>query len=931
MLKNATKVISIVIVLTMVVGAFAVLMTAGSAKTSSSERAVIADVNKMDVDPLMKAQSLNVGELYYQYHALASPTYRPGDIYNISDTALFYTGGYGKWAWNDTDPTPFMLFEKRAERTSCEIWVATDLSFPDGDPRNDGRIVINDTAANYMADEFNNTIYPTETMYFGLPPANDGSESVPAELSQPYFGTNVSGRVMIMVFNIVDDSFWDPGYPYYIAGYFSPSLDNYYDRNIIHIDNYDWANRTGPGALPHRAFVYESTVAHEYEHLLNNFQNPAQQSFLDEGCAMYAEMLCGYGVPWTHIDRFLATPDNSLIEWNDQGDLNNLADYGASALYVIWLSDHFGSDFIVHLVNSTWEEVTYSGIAAINAAFENLGWSKWDFDRSFNSWRLANLIQANSPGNGLYNYKSLDFADSSYINHGPLVYDYYPSRHYAQSGDSWIESAAWEFGKTITYEGNVLDVSKVGSYGTDYVNVKGSAIIAPGVTYPWYNGIGGFEAKFGFEGDTDVKTGWQIIDVPITTGDVLFEDDFNHGGALPDWTMSSPGAYDSPWHAVQRPDVEDPTNYFALANGDITAAVGNTIDEWMKMVNGFDTRGYDHLVLTLKNDFQTFWKNRQFGVIYFSIDNGDHWKALTSFTQDSVLRYIRQPFANGYADVAINADDLVGFSDVHLAFRYFTDNANGNSRWWAFDDLQVTAVDTTKMWWSGTGSLKDYRLVGDLDLTSFEEEDVILGLDTKWGIELGWDFGFVQVSTDEGATWESVEGTYTTMDHDSSAKEEIVAELPGITDYNPSWGNAGWAALDHAEYNLTAYAGEVVKLRFRYMTDWGTELEGWFIKNVMLNGELIDDADTLIAFTPDPAYSDAEWMVSLYATNEGSSSAVDHVYYLPIVMNLNLNDDQSVQKALDSLMVYSHLYILISPKIGPADYGFGIYNTYLFP
>jgi hypothetical protein len=915
MLKNATKVISIVIVLTMVVGAFAVLMTAGSAKTSSAEKAVIADVERMDVDPQMKAQSLNVGELYYRYHALASSTYRPGEIYNINDTALFLTGGSGKWAYNDTDPSDFMLFKKRAERTSCEIWVATDLSFFDGDPRNDGRIVINDSAANYMADQFNDTISPVETQYFGPPPANDGSDS---ELD-PYFGTNVSGRVMIMIFNIVDNSFFYSWYPYYTAGYFSPSIDELYDRNIIHIDNWDWNNRTTE-FVP-RPFVYESTVAHEYEHLLNNFQNPAQESFLDEGCAMYAEMLCGYGVPWGHIDRFLATPDNSLIEWNDQGDLNNLADYGAAALYVIWLNDHFGSDFIVHLVNTTWEEVTYSGIAAVNAAFENLGWSKWDFDRSFNSWRLANLISADSPGNGLYNYKSLNVA----AHGGPRVYAYYPTEDYAQSGDSWIDSAAWEFGKTITYEGYVLDVSKVGSYGTDYVGVQG---LGPS----WHNGIDSFEAKFGFEGDTDVKTGWQTIDVPVTTGDVLFEDDFNHGGALPNWTMSTgAGAgFSYPWYAEWN---DDPDNLFPVAFNYQANQPGLVMDEWMVMNNSFSTEGYTHLEIAMKNDFQRYAYNGEFGAVYFSVDNGTTWKVLQAYTQNSVYRAYMWPFMNGYADVSINADDIAGFGEVKLAFRYFSDNSFARGRWWAFDDLQVTAVETTKMWWSGTGSLKDYRLVGDLDLTSYEEEDVILGLDTKWGIECdtggGWDFGFVQVSTDGGATWVSVEGTYTTMDHNPSAKEEIVNELPGITDYNPSWGNSGWAALDHAEYDLSAYAGEVVKVRFRYMTDWGTEYEGWFIKNVMINGEVIDNADTLIAFTPDPAYSDAEWMVSIFATNYGSTSIEDGVYYLPIVMNLNLNDDQSVQKALDSLIVYQYMYILISPKIGPADYGFGIYNTLL--
>ena len=44
-----------------------------------------------------------------------------------------------------------------------------------------------------------------------------------------------------------------------------------------------------------------------------------------------------------------------------------------------------------------------------------------------------------------------------------------------------------------------------------------------------------------------------------------------------------------------------------------------------------------------------------------------------------------------------------------------------------------------------------------------------LTFDTKYETETGWDFAFVQVSTDDGLTWTSLANTGTTSEHDPSA------------------------------------------------------------------------------------------------------------------------------------------------------------------
>ena len=90
--------------------------------------------------------------------------------------------------------------------------------------------------------------------------------------------------------------------------------------------------------------------------------------------------------------------------------------------------------------------------------------------------------------------------------------------------------------------------------------------------------------------------------------------------------------------------------------------------------------------------------------------------------------------------------------------------------------------------------------------------DRTLTFDTRYGLETEWDFSFVQVSTDEGLTWTSLANASTTDVHDPSAAPQIVEQLPGLN------GDADW----HSEsFDLAAYAGKTVLVRFRLMTDGG--------------------------------------------------------------------------------------------------------------
>jgi len=115
-------------------------------------------------------------------------------------------------------------------------------------------------------------------------------------------------------------------------------------------------------------------------------------------------------------------------------------------------------------------------------------------------------------------------------------------------------------------------------------------------------------------------------------------------------------------------------------------------------------------------------------------------------------------------------------------------------------------------------------------------ENPMLTFDTKYSIESHWDFGFVQISTDGGVTWTSLENSYTTYSHDPSATAEIIANLPGLSGTSSGWPD--WMTM---MFNLTDYAGEKVLLGFRYMTDEAYIWEGWYVDNVMIGNISISD------------------------------------------------------------------------------------------
>ena len=281
-------------------------------------------------------------------------------------------------------------FTLRGKGEHVEVWVTPDLSFPAGDCRNDARVKVTDAQVRYLINQFDNNVYPKESRAFSRPPERDGSNAQAPSVVDvgPRYYRGPGQKIVVLVDNVRDENYYDTNNASnrpYIIGFFYSYFSELTDRNVMTIDGFDWIHRTranpphepDPGdlcrSMPARPYLIEQTLAHEYQHLLEYYEDPNEKTWLNEGLSDWAQTLTGYANPRLtveqrgfdrHIECFLGWcnqltdfnpnptdmgPENSLTEWEDQGPDEILADYGAPYTFMEMLSTRYGRRFMKSL------------------------------------------------------------------------------------------------------------------------------------------------------------------------------------------------------------------------------------------------------------------------------------------------------------------------------------------------------------------------------------------------------------------------------------------------------------------------------------------------------------------------------------------------------------------------------------------------------
>jgi hypothetical protein len=305
-----------------------------------------------------------------------------------------------------------------------------------------------------VLNEFDTNIHDTDVQYFGQYADRPG----------PFDDY----KTQVMVFNVKDEFFYDPvNAQGFIEGYFWSQIANNFNTNAFHMDTYQWWRRQGgspPMVDPYngfdysylsiKAWEYEGTFAHEFQHLINNDVDPDEYSWVDEGMSTLAEWLCGYGFSPGHISEYLLWFwDTPLTIWEGY-----LADYGASFLWTFYMFEHYGG------VDLVWDVChdPGNGIEGWSNALAARGVTR-SFDQIFQDWCLANYLDDTSLDFGRYGYYALDIpSDNSEGMSIPYAMELWHSWYEVEGYFEW-------FVNEYPYYGGYISAGRGLEYTANYV------------------------------------------------------------------------------------------------------------------------------------------------------------------------------------------------------------------------------------------------------------------------------------------------------------------------------------------------------------------------------------------------------------------------------------------------------------------------------
>ncbi len=183
-------------------------------------------------------------------------------------------------------------------------------------------------------------------------------------------------------------------------------------------------------------------------------------------------------------------------------------------------------------------------------------------------------------------------------------------------------------------------------------------------------------------------------------------------------------------------------------------------------------------------------------------------------------------------------------------------------------------LDTGKALWSDRGDLREavVTTAQAFDLTSAAAP--VFSFASYWSIEEGWDYGYVEVSVDDGGTW------------------TMLQDMDGVfTDSDPNGNNQGWGLTGEntgtLRFDLSPWIDQQVLVRLRYSTDMAAQWSGWWADDFLLT-----DGDTQL-FSDDLEDGMAAW-----TTPEGDWALVPLTKVYPLYYLAEWRNDSGFDRGL---------------------------------
>jgi hypothetical protein len=227
------------------------------------------------------------------------------------------------------------------------------------------------------AADFEQHVYPTDHAAFGQEWAT---------------GPDRDPRITVLCANL----------PGGVGGYYSaedlyPTSVNAYSnqRKMLYVDPTAYA----PGTPE-----FSATIAHELQHMIHWYQHERDDTWINEGSSVLAQVINGYGTdgvdqsfaaaPGTQVNNFCYGAPNC-------SDSSAFAYYGSGFLWMLYFYQHYGGNTALHTLLA---DKNLSGMMLFDDVLSRLGSHDTARDM-FGKWVIANLVDDPTIDGGIYGYR----------------------------------------------------------------------------------------------------------------------------------------------------------------------------------------------------------------------------------------------------------------------------------------------------------------------------------------------------------------------------------------------------------------------------------------------------------------------------------------------------------------------------------------------
>lgn len=143
--------------------------------------------------------------------------------------------------------------------------------------------------------------------------------------------------------------------------------------------------------------LMESTIAHEFQHMIRANIQQNEDVWVNEGFSTFTELYLYNSASF--VFDFLTRPGTQLNSWSQDGDV--LPHYGAAVMFITYFYERYGLEAVRAV-----SENPAKGLEAFDAVLSQLG--EPGVNEFFADWVLANYLMNPDAADGRYGYQVLE-------------------------------------------------------------------------------------------------------------------------------------------------------------------------------------------------------------------------------------------------------------------------------------------------------------------------------------------------------------------------------------------------------------------------------------------------------------------------------------------------------------------------------------------